>query len=193
MKNDRLLISEQYEVRQQLEGGMGCVYIAFDQVTQMMYALKTLKEDLKTHPTAGARFDREARMWIQLGAHEHVVRAISYYRGALPLLMLEYIDGPTLGHLIAAEPNGMAISEVLLLGVQLAQGLGHAHRFRPPGKSLGIVHRDFKPANVLVSRKRIAKVTDFGLARAHEASDLTDSNHLLGTLPYMAPEQWVDA
>jgi serine/threonine-protein kinase len=187
------LINDQYEVLQRFSGGMGYVYVVLDQVTRKRLALKTPKDELVDHERIMTRFEREARTWINLGDHENVVRAIVFQRHPQPLLLLEYIEGPSLRQLISSDPGGMAFGQVLRFAVQIADGLAYSHTCPMPGGKTGLVHRDLKPGNILITTAGTAKLTDFGLARAQEDSELTSSDHALGTLHYMPPEQWDNA
>lgn len=189
MFNEGDLINNQYEVRRRLVGGMGCVYIAFDQVSERDIAIKTLREDFLGDQEASNRFEREARTWINLGPHEHVVRAVSFHRGTPPLFLLEYVDGPSLERLLIAEQGSLLTVEAIRFAIHIARALDWAHRFELPGGRKGIIHRDLKPGNVLITKSRIAKLTDFGLARACDDTRLTRSRTTMGTLPYMPPEQ----
>jgi serine/threonine-protein kinase len=186
-------INGQYEVRQRLAGGMGYVYIVFDEVSHQVFAIKTLKDEFRDIPLANTRFEREARVWINLGKHENIVHAISFFRGKQPLLLLEYVDGANLHKLMQCEPKGLAASETVALAVDMARGLSFAHTSAMPGGKRGVIHRDLKPGNVMITRQRAAKLTDFGLARAQDDTELTSSRDIMGTLPYIPPEQWLDS
>lgn len=187
------VINDQYEVRQRLVGGMGYVYIALDQVSQKTFAIKTIRDELLENDIAVARFEREARTWINLGAHENIVHAVSFQRGKQPLLILEYVDGLSLGRIVSSEPAGLSLFQVLAFAIQMTEGLAFAHECPMPSGETGVVHRDLKPGNVMVTTKGVAKLTDFGLARARDDSALTSSGNAMGTFPYMPPEQWKDA
>lgn len=187
------LINNQYEVRRCLAGGMGYVYLVFDQVSQKNFAIKTLRDELLEDEMAAARFEREARTWINLGAHENIVHAVSFQRGKQPLLILECIDGLSLECIVSSEPAGLSLVQVLSFAIQMAEGLAFAHECPMPGGQVGVVHRDLKPGNVMVSRDGVTKLTDFGLARAQDDCELTFSGNAMGTFPYMPPEQWRDA
>ncbi len=193
MYKEKELINNQYEVHRCLIGGMAYVYIVVDQVTDRQYAIKMPKPECLADPETAKRFEREARTWINLGDQENIVRAIACFRSKEPLLVLEFIDGLSLDRLIRAEPGGLELGQTLRLAVQIARGLHYAHGCEMPGGLRGVVHRDLKPSNIMITKKCTAKLTDFGLARAHDESDLTSMNRLMGTLPYMPPEQFVDA
>ncbi|MGM0485303.1 MAG: protein kinase domain-containing protein [Planctomycetota bacterium] len=187
------LINNQYEVRMRLAGGMGYVYIVFDQVSQKTFAIKTLRDELLEDDIAAVRFEREARTWINLGTHGNIVHAVSFQRGKQPLLILEYIDGLSLERIVSSEPAGLSLVQVIAFAIQMAEGLAFAHECLMPGGNVGVVHRDLKPGNVMVARNGVAKLTDFGLARAQDDCKLTLSGNAMGTFPYMPPEQWKDA
>jgi eukaryotic-like serine/threonine-protein kinase len=193
MYQEKDLINGQYEVCQRLAGGMGYVYIAVDQVTERTLAVKTLKDELLDVPEAKQRFEREAKTWVNLGMHEHIVHAIAFQRGEIPLLLLEYIDGVSLHRLLRNEPAGLAAAQAIRFALQMADGLAYAHCCPMPRGARGVIHRDLKPGNVMISRSCVAKLTDFGLALAQTDSELTSSRATLGTLPYMPPEQWENA
>lgn len=190
------IINDQYRVEDILWGGMAYVYVVFDQVSERTLALKTLKDEILYDESLDiaewkSRFEREARNWISLGSHENIVHAISYIRGEEPFLILEYIGGPNLAMLVKEEPGGMAVSQLLKFGIEIAQGLAYAHERVMPRGSRGVVHRDLKPGNVLITPNCQAKLTDFGLSRARDDTNLTKG--YLGTMAYMPPEQFKDS
>ena len=193
MYRENELINGQYEVRRRLAGGMAYVYIVHDQVSQRTLAIKTLKDELLENRIAVARFEREARTWINLGVHGNIVHAISFQRGKQPLLILEYVNGLNLARVISSEPAGLSATQVLGFATQMADGLAFAHTCPMPCGSVGVVHRDLKPANVMITETAVAKLTDFGLARVQDESAITASGDAMGTFPYMAPEQWKNA
>ena len=181
-----------YEILASLgAGGMGEVYRARDTRLQRMVAIKVLSSDLHADPDRRRRFQREARTVAAL-SHPHIggLHDIGEDDG-IDFLVLELVEGETLAARLAARP--LALSEALAYGEQIAQALDHAHRH-------GIVHRDVKPQNVMLT-KTGAKLLDFGLARLAQpigapsgipptaTAPLTVEGALLGTLPYMAPEQ----
>ncbi len=178
-----------YEVLQVLgRGGFGIVVRAFDQVLRRVVAVKVLAPELAATNAARRRFLREARA-AALVRHEHVVQIHAVEEQPLPYLVMEYVPGETLQQrLDRAGP--CAAAEVVAIGRQVAEGLAAAH-------AAGLVHRDVKPANVLLegsppggegSTVRV-KLTDFGLARAADDASLTQSGVVAGTPLYMSPEQ----
>jgi class 3 adenylate cyclase/tetratricopeptide (TPR) repeat protein len=162
-------------------GGMGVVYLAEDVRLGRMVALKVLAPDLAADERFRERFLRESRLAASLD-HPNVVPVFEAGEasGAL-FIAMRYVEGPDLGALIgregALEPH-LAIDLVR----QAAEALDAAHR-------RGLVHRDVKPANILVDAGRHAYLTDFGLSRLVGASSLTGSGQFVGTVEYVAPEQ----
>jgi eukaryotic-like serine/threonine-protein kinase len=174
-------------------GGMGEVYKAKDTRLGRTVAIKVLPNDISADPERRARFEREARALAAL-SHPHIVTIYSVEEvGGFPFLTMELVEGRALRHLI--PPAGMALDRFLEIAVALADALGAAH-------DRGVLHRDLKPENVMVTREGRVKVLDFGLAKVREQPDadlnqvptatleaLTREGGILGTVPYMSPEQ----
>ena len=165
------------------KGGMGLVLKAVDPSLGRTVAIKVLAPELATSATARRRFAREARAAAAV-AHEHIVAiyAVDATPTGLPYLVMPHVAGKSLQErLDRAGP--LEVREVLRIGVQAASGLAAAH-------AQGLVHRDVKPANILLENcvERV-KLTDFGLARAADDASLTQSGVVAGTPQYMAPEQ----
>lgn len=176
-------------------GGMGVVYAARDAELGRDVALKVLREDRGGNAALERRLQREAQAMAKL-SHESVVRVFDVgTHNGLVFLAMELVDGVTIAEWVAAEPRTWR--QVVDVYRKAGRGLAEAH-------AAGLIHRDFKPGNVLIDRRGRVKVTDFGLARAIGApsSDgdepaagtpleerLTRDGALVGTPRYMAPEQ----
>jgi hypothetical protein len=113
--------------------------------------------------------------------HPNIVQVFDAGENGRPFLVMEYVDGETIADRLA-RGAGFSDYELLSLTADLSAGLAHAH-------AMGIVHRDVKPHNVLLGPDGVAKLTDFGIARAREDHGLTEIGTVLGTAPFMAPEQ----
>lgn len=162
-------------------GGMATVWIADDPVLSRRVAVKILRDDLAADEGTRARFRREAISAARLN-HPNVVA--TYDTGdddGTAYIVMELIDGPTVRQLLL-EQGRLPIREAIRIGMQVADALEAAHR-------AGIVHRDVKPPNVLVPPSGPVKVTDFGIAKATGADDLTRTGMVMGTARYLAPEQ----
>jgi len=200
------IINSQYEVQKIFTGGMGLVYACYDKNENRLIALKTLQDHLLTNYTGLDRFVNEAQTWIQLGAYKHIVRAYSIERiEGIPYIILEYVGGnPNYGNSLRGWVLHKSINLELTLDIMIQTCLGLSYS---QTKVPGIVHRDLKPENILLTNSGIAKITDFGLAKTFETEDhffknlpedesqelfhttITRSGHIVGTPPYMSPEQ----
>ncbi len=185
------LIDEQYKVVEKHRGGMSVVYIVLDEFSQKRFAIKTVKEEFLEDRAAVERFCEEAKTWMNIGRHQHVVEAI-IYRGikGQPYLWLEYVDGSDLQKLIEAERH-LFPPQVVRYALEVCEAMAYVHSATVRGRT-GIVHRDLKPANIMIDRRMGAKVTDFGLAKVYGQGQ-TDAGMGLGTYFYMPPEQFLDA
>ncbi|HKV08189.1 MAG TPA: serine/threonine-protein kinase [Thermoanaerobaculia bacterium] len=174
-----------YELRGHLgTGGMGEVFLAWDRRLARHVALKRIRPDVQSTPERRERFRREARAAAAL-SHPAIVRVYDLLEGeAGDSLVMEYVEGRPLAHLMAEGQIGVA--RAVRLARQVAEGLASAH-------ALGLIHRDLKAENVMVTADGQAKILDFGLAKqaAAETADesLTREGAVLGTLRTMSPEQ----
>jgi tetratricopeptide (TPR) repeat protein len=161
------------------QGGMGSLFLAHDPVIDRMLAIKVLRDGVDTDELR-ARFAREARAAGRL-RHPNIVTIfdVGEHEGQ-PFIAMEYVPGETLESLIHRQVR-LPLSRKLKLMEELCDGLAYAHRS-------GLVHRDIKPANLMVDPEGLLKILDFGIVRLAE-SGMTQAGLLVGTLPYMSPEQ----
>lgn len=192
-----------YEVLQLIgAGGMGEVYRARDTRLDRTVAIKILSPEFARDPDRRARFEREARVVAALN-HPHICSLLdvgetpgsspgSSAEGSLQFFVMEYLEGHTLAERLLRGP--LAVTELVHCSIELADALDHAHR-------RGLVHRDLKPSNVMLTPSG-AKLLDFGLSKAQSTAEalafstvspsevpLTTVGAVLGTYPYMSPEQ----
>lgn len=163
-------------------GGMGIVLKGFDTELHRPVAIKLLAPHLSRIGAARQRFAREARAAAAV-VHEHVVPIHNVESNvAHPYLVMQYVPGQSLQSRVE-EVGPLGVSEILRIGMQAASGLAAAH-------AQGLVHRDVKPANILLENDvDRAYLTDFGLARASDDASLTYTGVVSGTPHYMSPEQ----
>ena len=162
------------------QGGMGEVYLAEDTRLGRKVALKFLAPELTRDRESLIRFRNEARAAADL-SHPNIatIHDIGEVDGK-PFLVLEYLEGQTLRERSAEGP--LPIDDILRIGKALAAGLAEAHAH-------GIVHRDIKSANIILTNKAEVKILDFGLAHRDDATQITREGTTLGTIGYMSPEQ----
>ena len=179
---DPTLVAGRYRIVRTLgRGGGGQVWLATDENLGRQVALKRVAGETDAEVLLNRGF-REARTSATL-AHQHVVRVYdAFEHEGSPWIVMEYVDGHSLAELIA-DGARLPVAQVASIGAQLATALAAAHR-------AGILHRDVKPANVLLAGEsgRDAKLTDFGIARADEDPQLTRTGFVSGTAVYFSPE-----
>ena len=162
-------------------GGMATVWLADDAVLSRRVAVKVLRADLAEDDALRARFRNEAIAAAKL-SHPNIVA--TYDTGdddGTAYIVMELVSGPTLRRIID-DVGGLPVKDVIRIGAQVAAALDAAH-------GAGLVHRDVKPANVLVPESGAVKVTDFGIAKAIGTDDLTRTGTVMGTARYLSPEQ----
>jgi len=159
-------------------GRMGVVYLAIDRITGRAVALKVLREDVGIDPVYRARFRREGELLAGL-AHPHIIPIYGTGEVDGELYIATRLVSTTLRNLIVAGTISVDVAMTVLSGVASALDVAHAH---------GVVHRDVKPANVLMDPGPEVYLADFGLARDLDGEALTAPGQVLGTIDYMAPE-----
>ncbi|MBV8256679.1 MAG: serine/threonine protein kinase, partial [Actinobacteria bacterium] len=177
------VIADRYELEELVgSGGMSSVYRAHDRLLDRRVAIKLLHDRYAEDDETIERFRREARSVAQL-SHPHIVTVID--RGeddGLQFIVFEYVDGENLKEL-AVRSGRLPVRRAVELAIAIADGLAFAHQN-------GLVHRDVKPQNVLLSREGEVKVTDFGIARSIDVDHgVTLTGTILGTSNYLSPEQ----
>src|SRR5258708_6350425 len=164
-------------------GGMSTVHLAMDLRLERQVAVKLLAEHLADDPAFVSRFQREAQAAARL-IHPNIVQVFDSGRDQGSdqyFIVMEYIEGQSCAEILRDDgwvevPEGISVIE------QACEGLDYAHRH-------GVVHRDVKPGNLLVSDDSVVKLADFGIAKATEQSSITQVGSVLGTAAYLAPEQ----
>jgi eukaryotic-like serine/threonine-protein kinase len=168
------------------EGGMGSIYRARHHASGAIVAIKIMPPSMAGNPVLLKRFEQEFRAASRLD-HPNIVRALDYGEsGSMPYLVMEYVDGDSLGQKIEREGR-LPEQEAIRLIAQVAQGLHRAHK-------QGLIHRDVKPDNILMTSDGQAKLADLGLVKEVDADlNLTKTGRGLGTPHFMAPEQFRNA
>src|SRR5262245_8107629 len=175
-------LPSRYRVLEEVgQGGMAVVYRARDETLAREVAVKVLHEHLLAEPESKARLEREARAVAKL-QHDNILQIFDYSGSGSPssFIVTEFIDGQTLKQFLASRK--VALPEIAaLIVLEVGNALRHAH-------SLGILHRDVKPENVMVRKDGILKLMDFGVAQILDLERMTVTGQLLGSPAYMAPE-----
>ena len=183
------VLADRYHILKRIgEGGMGRVYLGEHVKMNRQCAIKVMSPTLVNDAESASRFAREASNAARI-IHPNVAAVFDYGESdGVIYLVMEFVDGEPLARILKREAP-LALERAIDIASQIADGLGAAHE-------LGIVHRDLKPDNILITRtkagREIAKVVDFGIAKAIQESDgegLTRTGHVIGTPEFMSPEQ----
>jgi eukaryotic-like serine/threonine-protein kinase len=172
-----------YQIRELIgEGGVGRVHAAFDTVLEREVAIKSLRPELLNDKGFLERFRSEATHLARLNHPNITTLHALFSEGRNLYMVMERVRGQSLDELLRARSARLGVKDSLALFAQVAEGLAYAH-------SMGVVHRDIKPANLMITDSGLVKIMDFGIARARGSQRLTRDGSMVGTLPYMAPEQ----
>ncbi|NKI41048.1 protein kinase domain-containing protein [Streptomyces physcomitrii] len=181
-----------YQLRNLLgEGGMASVHLAYDSVLDRHVAIKTLHTELGREPAFRERFRREAQSVARL-THANIVSVFDTGEDVLdgattPYIVMEYIEGKPLGSVLdadVAQYGAMPADRALKITADVLAALEISHE-------MGLVHRDIKPGNVMMTKRNVVKVMDFGIARAMQSgvTSMTQTGMVVGTPQYLSPEQ----
>lgn len=176
------IISDRYQLIKYIGGGgMSSVYLADDIILDTQVAVKIINIPPVDVDRAVKRFEREVQNATTL-SHPNIVKVLDvdederhYY------MIMEYIDGPTL-HEYIRDNGPLDVEEAVFFTKQILRGIEHAHQHR-------IIHRDIKPQNILMTQSKELKISDFGIARALSETAMTHTNHIMGSVHYLSPEQ----
>jgi len=186
------VVDHRYEVLKFLgEGAMGTVYLVRHTGLRSVHALKFLKPDLAQHADVRNRFLAEGQIQAQL-RHSNIAQVTDIVTDPLPGLVMEYVEGPSLGDFLEAHGGPLDRSGLASIMLPILEAVGAAHE-------AGIIHRDLKPDNIIVGRsvRGLTRpvITDFGIAKVLDGTSIatgkkrTETGMRLGTIAYMAPEQ----
>ena len=175
-------ISDRYQIIKSIgEGGMANVYLAYDTILDRNVAVKVLRGDLSNDEKFVRRFQREGLAASSL-THPNIVEVYDvgedngeYY------IVMEYIEGKHLKNLLKKRGK-LTLSEAVDIMLQITDGMAAAH-------DSYIIHRDIKPQNIMILENGLVKITDFGIAMAMNATQLTQTNSVMGSVHYLPPEQ----
>jgi len=179
------VIEERYEIKSKIgQGGFGAVYLAYDRKMEIEKALKVIPEAIVHDVEAMESLRREARTMIRLN-HPHIVRVYDFHdSGAIKFIDMEYVSGESLSALKVKQPDKrFSEAQVKVYAIQIAEALAYAH-------GQGVIHRDIKPQNIMVTEAGEVKIMDFGIAETVRTSMSRIANVFSSeTLLYMSPEQ----
>ena len=175
-------INDRYEIIRSIgEGGMANVYLGYDTILDRNVAIKVLRGDLSNDEKFVRRFQREALSASSL-AHPNIVEMYDVGEDdGVYYIVMEYVEGKTLKQLLKKRGT-LTLSEAIDIMSQLTDGMAHAH-------DSYIIHRDLKPQNIMIKDDGQIKITDFGIAMALNATQLTQTNSVMGSVHYLPPEQ----
>jgi serine/threonine protein kinase len=177
-------VAGRYRLERRLgAGGMSTVFLATDAVLERAVAVKLLAEHLAEDEDFVARFRREALAAARL-QHPNVVQVFDSgedRESDRHYIVMEYVDGPSCAEVLR-EKRQLEVSETVHILIDACHGLEYAHR-------AGVVHRDIKPGNLLLTSDGVLKLADFGIAKAAEQTRITQVGSVLGTAAYLSPEQ----
>ena len=175
------VVNSRYDIKMLIgDGGMANVYLAYDRILRKNVAIKMLRYELSKDASFIKRFNREAHQVTHL---EHPNIVSSYAVGEFnqqPFIVMEYIRGRTLKDYLR-EIGPLTAEEAVYVMIQICQGVDMAHR-------QGIIHRDLKSQNVMIDDELNVKIADFGIALSSHEADMTQTNTIMGSVHYLAPE-----
>jgi len=175
------VINSRYDIKMLIgDGGMANVYLAYDRILRKNVALKMLRYELSKDESFIKRFSREAMQVTKL-EHPNIVSsyAVGEYKEQ-PFIVMEYIRGKTLKDYLR-EIGPLTAEEATYVMIQICQGVDHAHL-------QGVIHRDLKSQNVMIDDELNVKIADFGIALSSNEADMTQTNTIMGSVHYLAPE-----
>ncbi|ADH61070.1 serine/threonine protein kinase with PASTA sensor(s) [Thermoanaerobacter mathranii subsp. mathranii str. A3] len=177
------ILGNRYEILEEIgEGGMAKVYKAKCHLLNRIVAIKILRPEFAADEDFVKKFRRESQAAASL-SHPNIVSIYDVgQEGNIYYIVMEYINGHTLKKLISENGGPLEVKRAIEIARQVCKALDHAHKNR-------IIHRDIKPQNILVTEEDVAKVTDFGIARAANGSTITYTGDVVGTAYYFSPEQ----
>ena len=175
-------INDRYQIIKSIgEGGMANVYLAYDTILDRDVAVKILRGDLSNDEKFVRRFQREALNASSL-SHPNIVEVYDVGEdNGQYFIVMEYIEGKNLKDLLKKRGK-LTVTEVVDIMSQISDGLSIAH-------DSYIIHRDIKPQNIMILENGMVKITDFGIAMAMNATQLTQTNSVMGSVHYLPPEQ----
>ncbi|MCL1949410.1 MAG: protein kinase [Turicibacter sp.] len=174
-------VNERYEIKMLIgDGGMANVYLAYDLKEHLHVAIKSLRYELSKDERFIKRFKRESSQVIDMD-HPNIVHVYSVEDdNDQPFMVMEYVQGHTLKDYLR-EKGALDVGDAIYIMRQLLEGVRYAHENK-------IIHRDLKTQNIMVTEELIVKVTDFGIALSSNEADMTQTNTIMGSVHYLAPE-----